>query len=105
MSFNDLLCLQFNMSIRGLLVGSPTGNRMVAGSNVKCQTQTVGKNVDGRVVVEHSPTSSSTDEVPLSKASETPICSGVPPCVWTSEKVTPQKRDFPKKGTIKDNLT
>ena len=89
-----------------------TGNRRVA------------KNVDGGggVVVQHSPTSSSPDEVPLSKAPETPACSrvlltaprlptapGVP--VWTSNRVTPlsvdggsgsrmgqrQRKDFPPK--------
>ena len=74
----------------------------------------------GGVAVQHSPTSSSMDVVPSSKAPETPTCSpgaalqlaiapGMPVCICSPAPgwVKSRENNFPQKGKIKDyfNLT
>ena len=69
--------------------------------------------MDGGIVVQYSPTSSFTVEEPLSKAPETctyspgtalrlPTALGV---FTGSQMGQKQRKKFPQKGTIKDNLT
>ena len=63
----------------------------------------------GGLVVQHS----STDEVPLSKAPETPTCSPgavlrlpTAPGVFSGSRMgQKQRKNYPQKGTMKDNLT